>query len=191
MIGDAESRSAGKFGASWKVGDVAHLLENRGGYHSVFDKINSGNIARCMKMVTVREGALIIKQGEMDDCGLLLVLSGYVIVEKKAHGLTGSKVVAIAGPGEFIGEMQFFDGQPRSASCIAKTDLQLGLLSAAEYRKLARIHPAASHMLNTIISRQQSERLRKTTIKSLYFENTVADSNKAEGDARRDSVKSR
>lgn len=180
-----------KPGAAWKVGDVANLLENRGGHHSVFDKINSGNIARCMKMVMVREGALIIKQGEVDDCGLLLILSGYVIVEKKAHGLTGSKVVAIAGPGEFIGEMQFFDEQPRSASCIAKTDLQLGLLSAAEYRKLARIHPAATHMLNTIISRQQSERLRKTTIKSLYFENTAADPNKASNGVQRAPVKDR
>lgn len=157
----------------WKESDVAALLERCVSHPSSFDKANARKLASVMNRISCPEGEIIIRQGKSHNAGLYLILTGQVAIERTAHGSVDPKIVALAEAGEFIGEMQLMDGRPRSASCIARTDVQLAALSERRYRDLPRVHPGAALLLSSIVSRQQTERLRKSTFKSLFLENLL------------------
>lgn len=161
---------------SWSIDEVASLIEQSVNHQSTFDRINSKKLAGLMKLLSASEGRTIIHQGKSKGAGLYLILSGHVAIERAGHGASNSKVIAIAGPGDFFGEMQLMDGRPRSANCIARTDVQLAGLSERQYRDLPRTNPGAALILNSIISRQQTERLRKSTFRSLFLENLLKSS---------------
>ena len=59
-----------------------------------------------------------------------IVRHGYVTITKKDD----ERIVELAtrGPGEVVGEMALMDDSPRSASLIAKTDVELELITRKE-----------------------------------------------------------
>lgn len=150
--------------------DVAAMLERCVNHPSSFDKINAKRLARVMDRISCPAGEVIIQQGKSNNAGLFLILSGQVVIERTAYGSVHPRFVAVAEAGEFIGEMQLMDGRPRSASCIAQTNVQLAALSGRQYRELPNVNPGAALLLSSIVSRQQTERLRKSTYKSMFLE---------------------
>ena len=49
----------------------------------------------------------------------------YVVVEGEVDIVSDDKVIATLGSGEVFGEMALIDGNPRSASAVARTDCQI------------------------------------------------------------------
>ncbi|MDA8116602.1 MAG: cyclic nucleotide-binding domain-containing protein [Actinomycetota bacterium] len=75
----------------------------------------------------------------------------YLIVEGEAKVEKGGNEVARLGPGSHFGELSLLDQQPRSASVIALTPMQLIVLPAREFSSvLEEIPSMAIRLLETM-----------------------------------------
>ena len=113
----------------------------------------------------VNAGEVLIREGEASDSGFMaLVVDGEVTVEN-ASASDESVVVTVLGPGSLIGEMGFIANVPRSATCVATTDLALAVLTRDTLLQLTQEQPkVAVHLLMTL-SQRMAEHLRESTRK--------------------------
>jgi CRP/FNR family cyclic AMP-dependent transcriptional regulator len=120
-------------------------------------------VVNAMRPVQVLADTLLFEEGDSEDTDYMaLVLEGQVRAETRT-GMPGEEVViSIIGPGHLIGEMGVIDGEPRSASCTALTDIKLGVLSREALMTLLREHPAAASRLVLALSKGLAERLRES-----------------------------
>lgn len=119
-------------------------------------------LAAVSRVCTLPEGDEIIEEGaelfEEDD-GLYLLVDGTVEVRKGAVDGVGGQVVAQFGRGEFFGEMSLLDGQPRSASVIATSEVLCLVLNRADLQRQLRSDPEIALKMLAVLSR----RLRRMT----------------------------
>lgn len=112
---------------------------------------------------TIDADTTFIREGdEADNDFLLLVLQGEATVETSSVGQTESSVVTVIGPGHLIGEMGLIDDEPRSATCVASTDMVVAVMTRDALRQLLNKHPAIGNKLLLTISRRMAVRLRET-----------------------------
>ena len=113
----------------------------------------------------VNAGEVLIREGEASDSGFMaLVVDGEVTVEN-ASASDESVVVTVLGPGSLIGEMGFIANVPRSATCVATTDLALAVLTRDTLLQLTQEQPkVAVHLLMTL-SQRMAEHLRESNRK--------------------------
>lgn len=114
------------------------------------------------EVVTIRARAVVIQRGDADH-GLLFVAAGQLEVSAASgDGMTMSPLVEV-NPGSVVGEMAFFDHQPRSASVWAVTDSVLLRLSGEGYARLGAAEPALARDLLFGLGRVLAARLRRAT----------------------------
>lgn len=65
----------------------------------------------------------------------------HLLLEGAASVSVGGKEVSTAGPGDYFGEMSVIDGQPRSASVVAKTDVTTLSILAWDFTALLEQRP--------------------------------------------------
>jgi CRP-like cAMP-binding protein len=127
-------------------------------------------VVRYMQPQRVDAGTAIFQAGESADVDyMLLVIDGDVTVESQASATTEGMVVTVLGAGSLIGEMGLIDGEPRSATCIAATDLSVGKLSRTALAKLIKDKPAVGARLLLAISKRLSDHLREANRKLMTF----------------------
>jgi CRP-like cAMP-binding protein len=108
-------------------------------------------------------GTAFIKEGDDQDTGfLLLVLKGEATVETLVVSRTDALVMNVSGPGHILGEMGFLDGSPRSATCVASTEMLVGVLTRDALKELLRDHPVVGSKLLMAIATRISTQLRDT-----------------------------
>ena len=123
-------------------------------------------IADVMQVRRVQAGARFIQQDdETHDGTIMMLLDGEVSVEKAPLHQGDSLVVSIAKPGQMFGEMGVLLEAPRSASCIAYTDVALAELSRDALERLVAEHPATAARLALGIATRLAEHLRDTSNK--------------------------
>ena len=72
----------------------------------------------------------------------------FLIVSGNAHCIVGEQVeVANLGPGDLFGEMSLLDGERRSATVIADTDMTVTVLERREFVRLVETTPAVAMKL--------------------------------------------
>lgn len=81
---------------------------------------------------------------------VLIVVAGTAICQ--VHGVE----VARFGPGEFFGEVATLDGGPRTATVVARTDMEVLVLNRLEFEALVKSSPEVAHR----ILRAMAQRLR-------------------------------
>jgi CRP-like cAMP-binding protein len=80
-----------------------------------------------------------------------------IIVEGEASVTVAGTLVALMGPGDFVGELALLDSRPRVATVTALTDVRLLALSRREFNSLlTRVPCVAPRMLATMGSRLRS-----------------------------------
>src|SRR5690606_2510449 len=111
----------------------------------------------------VRAGTLLMQEGESRDVDFMaLLLDGEIRAESGA-GIPGEEIVmSVCGPGSLIGEMGLLDGAPRSATCVALSDLKLAPLTRAGLHALVRQQPQAAARLLLAISMSLAVRMRES-----------------------------
>jgi CRP/FNR family cyclic AMP-dependent transcriptional regulator len=109
-------------------------------------------IARVVREIPHAAGTIIAREGE-PGVGLFILLDGTAEVS------IGGRKKATLGPGEFFGEIALLDGGPRTATVMAKTDVQLLGLTEWVFRGLMTEHPTIA--LKTL--QQMAGRLRVAT----------------------------
>ncbi|MEY4979971.1 MAG: cAMP receptor protein [Pseudomonadota bacterium] len=108
-------------------------------------------------------GTVIIRQGEADDTGFMaLVLDGEITVESQAMHRHSADTVTVLGPGSLIGEMALVDGEARSATCTATTDVKCALLTREALEALTVQQPATAAKLMTLVAQRLAQRLRES-----------------------------
>ena len=113
-------------------------------------------------------GTTIFQAGDAtngDD--MLLVIDGDVTVESQASPTSEGLVVTVLGPGSLIGEMSLIDGSPRSATCVATTDVAAGQLTRDALAQLMNKQPGVAARLLLAISKRLSDHLREANRKIL------------------------
>ncbi len=124
-------------------------------------------VAQQMQVRRVSAGTAFIRQGESAmGGGMMLLLDGDVAIEKKGAGpQDDGLVVSLAHPGALLGEMGILNDAPRSATCVASTDVVLALLSSEALRELVDRSPRAAAKLALGIASRLAEQLRSTSNK--------------------------
>ena len=127
-------------------------------------------VVRYMQPRRVAAGTVIFHSGEATDVDhMLLVIDGDVTVESQASPTSEGIVVSVLGPGSLIGEMGLIDGEPRSATCTAATDLGVGSLSRAALTQLIQEQPDVAARLLLAISKRLADHLREANRKLMTF----------------------
>jgi CRP-like cAMP-binding protein len=101
-------------------------------------------------LVEFPAGSVIMTEGEEGHL-MYVVVKGEVTISLK------NKVLAIAAPGEIVGEMALINADIRSASVTANTDCLLAPIDQGSFESLLRYVPDFSmHVMNTLANRLQN-----------------------------------
>ena len=103
-------------------------------------------IARGSDEITVEAGRVLTEQGKPGHEAFVIV-SGEADVE-----VNGTKVVTL-GPGKHFGELALLDGQPRTATVTAKTELTLLVISQREFFSLLDEVPGLARKILTTMGK--------------------------------------
>jgi CRP/FNR family transcriptional regulator, cyclic AMP receptor protein len=124
----------------------------------------------------ISAGTMFIKEGDAKDTGyMLLVLHGEVTVENIVVSRTSPVTVNVLGSGSLVGEMGLVDGEPRSATCTATTDVRGAVLTREGLEELMNDEPRIGGKLMMAVSLRIAQRLRETADKlRLYSQLTTA-----------------
>jgi len=104
-------------------------------------------IARHMEVVTLNEGTEIMAEGEDGDAFYIL-LEGDVRISRR------DRTVGTLGPGSSFGELALLDPGPRTASIVATTSVNLGVLGARVFAVLLKEMPNMSDKLLRALARR-------------------------------------
>lgn len=119
------------------------------------------SLAGFMEAYRVAAESVICRQGDAA-AFLSIVCRGRVDIVKEDLGHK-QKVIASVGPGNSLGEMSLIDGEPRSATAMAHVPVELLVLTAEGYEKLAEEYPRLWGKLVVSIAGVLSRRLRRTS----------------------------
>ncbi len=127
-------------------------------------------VVRYMKPKRIKAGAALIREGEkISNDFVMLILSGDVRVESRAQGLTEPIVITVMGAGDLIGEFGLINNTPRSATCIASTELAVAVMSRASMNKMLEEAPVVAARFMLAVASRLSHRLIETTSKLKLF----------------------
>ena len=104
-----------------------------------------GRIAAVAKLVTYREGAIVVEEGSLGG-------RFFVIQAGTAKVQTGGRTRVTLGPGSYFGELSVLDGQPRSASVVATSELETWSIAEFNFRALIKQYPALAVKLLGVLS---------------------------------------
>jgi CRP-like cAMP-binding protein len=126
-------------------------------------------------IIEFKKGQLLFHEGETSK-DLYIIQNGIVKIFKEIDGK--QLPIALVHSGQFIGELSFFDGKPRSASAEAATDLKVIRLDAAKLDKEIKRLP--SWLL--VLIKSIADRMREAD--ELVKRNKIVDS-KIQGEFKR------
>lgn len=126
-----------------------------------------------MQPLRIKEGEMFIAEGDERTDFMVLVLEGDVTVESLVVSRVSPVTVTVLGPGSLIGEMGLVDGEPRSASCTAASDLRCAILSRDSLEDLMQDDPAVGAKLMMAVSLRIAVRMRETAEKLKLYAQLV------------------
>ena len=124
-------------------------------------------VASHLTPVRFAAGTVVFEEGS-EGAAAYLIVSGVASVT--LHQLDQRRPIRLVtfSPGTVFGEMALLDGEPRSATVVADTELECLVLSIAEFARLKEAHPQIAIQLVSNLARESSLRLRRAN--RLIFE---------------------
>jgi CRP-like cAMP-binding protein len=147
-----------KTGQTWRLAQEASmarpgLSDDRLARVPLFKGLSKGQLAEIsglMTCVEISAGTVPARQGEIGR-EFVILLEGEVEVARDG------RVVAVRGPGEYLGEMALLDDRPRTATVTAKTDATVEVLNRAEFVSLLAEAPELSSRIMATVARRLAE----------------------------------
>ena len=130
---------------------------------SGFSEKELRRVAELARIVDAPAGSAVTQIGEPGD-SFFVIIDGTVAVRTPVG--TGAQL----HPGEFFGEMSLIDGEPRSATVVATTDLRLLVVERSHFWQLLDETPDLIRRMLTILSRRV-RRLEQTVHAILHGTN--------------------
>ncbi len=116
-----------------------------------------------METRSYKAGEVIFKRGDRGS-ELFLIRRGAVRILLPTKARDDAHHLATFGRGDFVGEVAFLDGNPRSASAVALTDSELFVISRENFDRLAEEHKKLAIALLEGLAMALADRLRRTNI---------------------------
>lgn len=113
-------------------------------------------IARHAQIAELPAGVDLVKEGEPGDA-LFVILEGTAIVH--SHGEELNRV----GPGAYFGELAILDGEPRSATVVAESDVKVAVIGIRMFRTLLREFSDLAEQLLIALAGELREARRVTS----------------------------
>lgn len=112
------------------------------------------SLAKRLKYAPFAKGNIVTKQGTASQYWLFIIISGEA--EIYLEGTNGNKrVLNVLGKGDFFGEMSLMTGAPRSASVMAKTDVECYRLDKAAFEEVLQHRPSiAEEVAHVLVTRR-------------------------------------
>lgn len=129
---------------------------------ALFAELDDDELAQVLMVGVVRrygEGAVIITEG-VSGGQLHVLYTGKVRISKVVPGV-GEEALVILGPGDFFGEVEFFDHVPASAHAIAHGACEVFSIPHEEMRQLMQSRPGLSAKFLWAFARTLAARLRE------------------------------
>src|SRR5205823_12442759 len=79
-------------------------------------------------------GELVVRAGARAD-------AAFVVVDGRATGTAGGRVVAEYVPGDSFGDLPLLSGRPHEADVVARSDLDLMVVERAAFLRQVQEHP--------------------------------------------------
>jgi CRP-like cAMP-binding protein/small-conductance mechanosensitive channel len=98
---------------------------------------------------------VMIRQGAPAQ-GLYVIVEGLadvVVEDRRGH----SRKVASLGPGSFFGEMGLMTGEPRSATVVARTEVECYRLDKEAFQDILRSRPAVAEDISHVLAQRRTE----------------------------------
>jgi len=133
---------------------------------SLFRDLNDEELAQVLMVGLVKRypaGSTLLAEGTPGG-QLHVIHQGQVRISKLVPG-AGEEALTILEPGEFFGEMEFFDGAPSSANAVAHTDCEVLAIPHSEVKALMAAHPDVAVKFLWAFARTLGGRLRETNQK--------------------------
>lgn len=134
--------------AAWSRTRKMELLGNMELF-STCNRRELGQVATVTVPADFAAGSVLTRQGQSG--GL-----AFVIATGKAEVVRGGKRLATLGPGDVVGELSLIDGEPRSATVKALSDIEVLEINGEDLRRLLRKAPSVVRKLLEALA----ERLR-------------------------------
>ena len=120
------------------------------------NKRQLGQIAALTVPAELKKGTVMTRQGAAG--GL-----AFIIVTGRAEVVRDGKRLALLGPGDVVGELSLIDGEPRSATVTATSDLEVLELDRADLLKLVtKVPPVMRKLLESLARRLRDADLLPT-----------------------------
>lgn len=121
----------------------------------------AATVVSYMRQRDFAEGEVLMREGDTTGADyVLLILEGEVTVESLVVSRTTPSTLNVLGPGSLIGELGLIDGGPRSAHCLAGSDVRCVLLTRASLTRLIDEQPRTGAKLLLAVSLYMAKRLR-------------------------------
>jgi CRP/FNR family cyclic AMP-dependent transcriptional regulator len=127
----------------------------------LFRELDDEELTHVLMVGMVRrhpQGTVILAEGAPGG-QLQVIQQGKVRVSKLVPGV-GEEALTILAPGDFFGEIEFFDGFPASAHVIAHTDCEVLAIPHEEIKSLMASRPDISAKFLLAFARTLAGRLR-------------------------------
>jgi len=136
-----------------QLGDIRGIGEE----HAAFPTLGYRQLQRLTNLGrrrSARDGEVLLEAGTAD-YPLLVVLKGQVrIVERQADS-AGELLIALHGPGEFVGDVDMLGGRPAVFTAVAKGECELSELPRDQVREVVRADPSLGEtMLQAFLVRR-------------------------------------
>lgn len=148
----------------WSHKQVAELLIS----HTALTDLSlddASKIAQRMHTRSIKKGGVLVQEGMSANNYMLLILRGEGVVENEALKKADSLILGVVSVGHIIGEMGLLDGEPRSATCTAFTDMDVAVLDRSALMQLIDQEPATGCKLLAALLQRTAIRLRATNKK--------------------------
>lgn len=124
-----------------------------------FEQIKS--LARYMNLHHIAAGNTLFREGSKGTY-FMIIAEGRVDILKRNSTDSAHKVCTLKA-GDTLGEMSLIDGEPRSATAIAATDVTLLVMTAERFASLSETLPKVALAMVMKMAKQMSQHLRLTS----------------------------
>jgi CRP/FNR family cyclic AMP-dependent transcriptional regulator len=124
-------------------------------------------MSHCMQVYRAGPGVEIIREGEPGDFMILLIDGGIEVFKQDPRN--APRLIALIGPGQAVGEMSMFDGEPRFASCAAADTCLFAVLSRENLARIILEQPVLGAKILMELVLMLSQRLRVTSAKLVSY----------------------
>jgi len=132
----------------------------------IFEALEVPELAEILMLGAVKEFAedtVIFEDGTSGE-SFFVIYDGAVRISKVFQQM-GEEALTILGPGEFFGEMSFFDDDPRSARAVAHKSAKILEIKNAALKAYLASRPEVALKFLWAFSRTLSQRVRDTNAK--------------------------